>query len=288
MRNTTYLSILLFIFIYLDSANAATQVSCSHPEICRLAKIIFTENNARDFEFNTLVTIAGDPHEYEPSTLEVKNLIKTPILIAGPNELNPWIKKVNYQRSKIEGLKTISVQIAKSDYAIYKGATHEALSHFWLYPKIFCSLKNTMEAQFISLKMLPISIAKKDCNVEVVKIENELRETLKNIKMPVILTHDALLPLMESLSDNPAGVVAIKGSGHHQEASPKSVKKLYDALAAPKAIWIEETGIKVPSNILAKKRPGDLTVDIDTANTQGMEYFQILKNLNEKLKALKK
>ena len=286
MRNTTYLSILLFVFIYLGNASAATQVSCSHPEICRLAKIIFNENDARDYEFTTIVTIAGDPHEYEPSSQEVKNLIKAPILVAGPSELNPWIKKVNYQRSKISNAKTINIQIAKKDYALYPGATQEALSHFWLYPQIFCSLKATMEAQFISLKMLPISISKKDCHADVLKIENDLRETLKAIKTPIILTHDALLPLLESLSNNKDNVVAIKGSGHHQEATPKSVKKLYDALKAPKAIWIEETGIKVPTNILSKKRPADLTVNIDTAKTEGLEYFQILKNLNEKLKAL--
>lgn len=261
-------------------------LSCSHPEICRLAKIIIDENKAPNYSFTTLVSISSDPHDYEPTTTEVKNLIKADILISGPTELNPWVKKVNYQRSKIPNVKSINVQIDKKDYAFYHGGTHEALSHFWLYPKIFCSLKSRLEAELVAAKLLVLQPTKKSCDDAVLKIENDLRGTLKNINIPVVLTHDALLPLLESLATTPSEVVAIKGSGHHHEATPRAVKKLYDALKKPKVIWVEETGINVPANIMAKKRPTDLTVKIDTANTEGMEYFQILSAFNEKLKAI--
>ena len=117
------------------------------------------------------------------------------------------------------------------------------------------------------------------------RIEKELTNTLAQIKKPVVLTHDALLPLLGTLSGKDATVVAIKGSGHHQEATPASVKKLYDALKAPTVIWIEEVGIKVPANILAKKRSTDITIDLDTANSEGLHYFQVLESLNTKLKA---
>jgi ABC-type Zn uptake system ZnuABC Zn-binding protein ZnuA len=275
--------LLLFIlanFIALPKGFAAVTIACSHPEICRLAKIVYTENHVKDASFESVIKIVGDPHEYEPSVSEVKALIMAPLLITGPVELNPWIKKVNYQRSKTANIKTINLPLEDFDFAFYPNASHEALSHFWLYPKLFCSLKEKLE------KALAFPVTK-TCAAEERKVEESLQSTLENIKLPIVLTHDALLPILESLSKNKKNIVAIKGSGHHQETSAKSVKLLYDALKSPKAIWVQEKGINVPQNILTKKRPEDLTINIDTANSDGNSYFQILNELNEKLKAIK-
>lgn len=255
--------------------------------MCRLAKLILTENKVEDVEFKNVVKIVGDPHEYEPTTTEVKDLIKAEILIAGPVELNPWIKKVNYQRSKSGQLKTISIPLSKDELSLYPGGNHEALSHFWLYPRIFCALKTKLETQMISQNLFKLQHNTDTCAGEVTKIEAELKTSIQNIKYPVVLTHDALLTFLESLSDKHSKVVAIKGSGHHQETSPKSVKKLYDALKEPKVIWVEEQGINIPQNIMSKKRANDLTLKIDTANSLGTSYFPVLSELNEKLKALK-
>lgn len=272
----------------LGAASAATTISCSHPELCTLAQSIFAENRMKDFQFENLVAIAGDPHEYEPTTTEIKNLIKANILIAGPVELNPWIKKVNYQRSKTVALKTLNIPMDKAEYALYPKASHEALSHFWLYPKIYCTLKTKLEEQLVANNLLVVLGTKKSCSAEAQKIESELQTTLQALKLPVVLTHDALLPLMENLSKNSANVVAIKGSGHHTEASPQSVKKLYDALKKPQVIWIEEKGINVPKNILSKKRANDLTINIDTANSvESINYFPTLYELNDKLKVIR-
>jgi ABC-type Zn uptake system ZnuABC Zn-binding protein ZnuA len=278
---------LLQFFMYLAPAEAKTLVSCSHIELCRVAKIIFAENHNDNFEFQSLVTIMGDPHEFEPTTSEIKNLIQAKILISGPLELNPWIKKVNYQRSKLTNLITINVPLEDKDYAQYLSISHEPLSHFWLYPKIFCALKSHMEDQFVHLKYIP-NISKNNlCELMDIKISKELKETIKKLNLPIVLTHDALQPLLESLSTNSEKIVAIKGSGHHTEASPQTVKKLYDALSAPKVVWIIEKNISVPQNILSKKRKEDLEVKIDTANSNGLNYFQVLQTLNDQLKALK-
>ncbi len=287
MKHILKLAIFTCLFNYLPELKAGTIISCSHPELCTLAQTIFTENHMKDSQFVNLVAISGDPHEYEPSTTEVKNLIKADILVAGPVELNPWIKKVNYQRSKTVALKTLNIPLDKNDYAAYPGASHEALSHFWLYPRIYCTLKTKLEAQFVAANLLVMSPTKKSCANEALKIETELQTTLHSMKLPVVLTHDALLPLLETVSKNKATVVAIKGSGHHSEATPKSVKKLYDALKAPQVVWVEEKGINVPQNILSKKRKNDLTINIDTANSvESLSYFPTLYELSSKLKAL--
>lgn len=287
MRHILKLVIFISLINYLPALKADTIVSCSHPQLCTLAQKIFTENHMKNYKFVNLVAISGDPHEYEPSSAEVKNLIKADILIAGPVELNPWIKKVNYQRSKL-ALRTFNIPMENKEYSLYPNASHEALSHFWLYPKIYCALKTKLEDQLVAANILAALPAKKLCSNEALKIENDLQATMESLKLPVVLTHDALLPLMESLSKNSANVVAIKGSGHHSEATSKSVKKLYDALQKPQVIWVEEKGINIPQNIMSKKRANDLTVKIDTAYaTESQNYFPILNELNEKLKVIK-
>lgn len=288
MKTHLIFILLVSLISYLPSVSSARVISCSHPEMCRLAQIILSENKVTDNEFKNVVKIVGDPHEYEPTTTEVKDLIKAEILIAGPVELNPWIKKVNYQRSKAPLLKTLNIPLTKAELALYPGGNHEALSHFWLYPKIFCALKTKLEAQLISQNIMKAQASKNPCPEEATKIENEFKTTIQNIKVPLVLTHDALLTFLESVStDNHTKVVAIKGSGHHQETSPKSVKKLYDALKEPKVIWVDEVGINIPQNIVSKKRSTDISLKIDTANSTGSSYFPVLSELNEKLKAIK-
>ena len=288
MKRHLNLLLLISLISYLPAISSAHVISCSHPEMCRLAQIILSENKVADIEFKNVVKIVGDPHEYEPTTTEVKDLIKAEILIAGPAELNPWIKKVNYQRSKSTQSKTLSIPLTKEELTLYPGGNHEALSHFWLYPKIFCALKSKLEAQLVSQNIMKAQGSKNICPEEAKKIEADLKATIQNIKLPLVLTHDALLTFLESVStDSHNKVVAIKGSGHHQETSPKSVKKLYDALKEPKVIWVDELGINIPQNIVSKKRNTDLTVKIDTANSTGNSYFPVLNELNEKLKAIK-
>ena len=288
MKYISQLAIFICLFSYLGELKADTIISCSHPELCKLTKIIFAENNKLDSQFVNLVAIKGDPHEYEPTSSEVKNLIKANILVSGPIALNPWIKKVNYQRSKSLSLKTLNIPLDNNDNLAYPNANHETLSHFWLYPKVYCAIKTKLESQLVAQNLLVISSEKKSCSSEALKIESELQTTLHSLKLPVVLTHDALLPLLEVLSKNKAMVVAIKGSGHHSEATPQSVKKLYDALRAPQVIWIVEKGINISQNILSKKRSNDLTINIDTANSiDSSSYFPTLDELNAKLKAIK-
>ena len=288
MKYILKLAIFTCIFGNLQLLQAETIISCSHPELCKLTKIIFTENNVLAYQFVNLVTIKGDPHEYEPTSSEVKNLIKANILIAGPVPLNPWIKKVNYQRSKNSSVKTLNIPLDLNDSSAYPNASLETLSHFWLYPRVYCALKSKLETQLVAMKLIVMESEKKLCLEEAVKIESVLESTLQSMKYPIILTHDALLPLMEFLTKNKATVVAIKGSGHHSEATPQSVKKLYDALKAPQVIWVEEKGINIPPNILSKKRKNDLTINIDTANSSdSLSLFPTLYELSNKLKAIK-
>jgi ABC-type Zn uptake system ZnuABC Zn-binding protein ZnuA len=256
---------------------SAGMLACSHPELCKLAAVLADENHLRDLETKSLINMTGDPHEYEPSTAEIKALMSAPVLIIGPSELNPWIKKIHFQRSKNPALKTISLPFEKKMLDSYPKALAETLSHFWLYPKIYCAFKHQLTAE---LKKNGENVTEKNCDSE--KVEKELRTALLKIKKPLILTHDALLPLLASLAPGEQ-IVAIKGSGHHQEAGIDAIKKMYQALEAPSVIWIVESGINVPQNILNKIRPTDFIIKIDTANSSNTKTFSVLTELAQKL-----
>lgn len=273
------IAIIIFGLIVFK-ANATSTISCSHTELCKMANVIIAENRLNNISTKNLIYITGDPHEFEPSTFEIKNLISAPILITGPNELNPWIKKIILKRSKLKNVKTISLLFNQQILSLYPEAHPEELSHFWLYPKVFCALKAQLE---IELKNIGFNtLAHKSCDFQ--NIENQLRSSLSKTTLPVIITHSALLPLLLSLDSNKTRpIIAIKGSGDHEEASTASVKKMYDVLKYKKIIWVLETGISVPPNITNKIRPTDLVIKLDTANSQEERPFSDLVELTNQL-----
>lgn len=271
---------ILSLYLFAFSAFAEPLIYCSHPQLCKMVDFIAHDNKITNLKTEVLVTISGDPHEYEPTAAEIKKLINVPILLFGPNELNPWIKKIIYQRSKKTTSKSIDLAFSPSDLELYPKANTEALSHFWLYPKIYCSLLLKLEKELA--KLYPAQNFLHRCDFQTP--ENELQTALQKNNLPLILTHDALLPLMLSLAKNKrAAITAIKGSGHHEEVGPLAIKKMYDALKAPQVIWIIEAGINVPPIILNKRRPLDKIIQLDTANSTNDIPFSILHELSVKL-----
>lgn len=283
----------VFLFFSLYAKEVFPQTfACAHPELCKMAQLIFFENNIQNHQLKNLVNIAGDPHEFEPSPLEIKNLLTEKILLGGPLELNPWSFKINYQRAKNKKLLSLDILFTQEDFSFYPKASPEHLSHFWLYPKIYCAFKKRMEEKFIESHFLKGKTSSEKCNDEREKIEIKIAHTLTQLPYPIIFTHEALLPLFLSLSGKKDYFVAIKGSGHHDEATPQSMKKIYDLFKYPKVIWVVENKINIPSHILSKKRPADITIQIDTDDTDlagaPASYFALLNSLNMKLQGIKK
>jgi ABC-type Zn uptake system ZnuABC Zn-binding protein ZnuA len=273
------LIIFSFILINLQVASAVTY-SCSHPELCRMGQIILNENKSQDINLENIIVPSGDPHEFEPSIHDIKNLIQAPNLLVGPVELNPWIKNISYQRTKEKNLKTVTFPLPDFSTAEYPTKESEALGHFWLYPKIYCHFKKLLSEELKFKNVIK-------CNANL--IENNILTDLKNINMPIILTHDALLPLLQKLATNKSQIIALKGSTHHGEVSAAAVKKVYDGLKSPKVIWILENNIATSENIKSKIRSTDIIIKIDTAKSINMiNDFSILELLHEKLKEIRK
>jgi ABC-type Zn uptake system ZnuABC Zn-binding protein ZnuA len=286
---------LLFIAIYGFSSNlfaAKEVIHCSHSEICSLASKILDESLV---ELKSEVVIVGDPHDFVPKSDSIKKLMDAKILLSGPNALNPWMKKINDQRNKSAEKKTLFLSIDSKFRSIYPQASGEALAHFWLYPSIYCSQLSQLykELEKNNLKLLlksnPLSLEK--CAEQAALLDKEFAEALLKLKYPIILTHDALYAYILKVNPDPFKVLAIKGSGHHEEASPQSIKKLYQMLKNQKVVWLEEKGIHVPENVMNKKRKDDIVIFLDTAKSMNKANDQMvsqtLKDFITKLNEIK-
>lgn len=248
----------LFLFFFLVSCKtfAFETVACSHPEICRL----ISHTTLNQVPTKSLIVISGDPHEFEPSSNQVKELLTAKILVVGPQELNPWIKKILYQRAKDKSIITFNLEINETISKKYS-TNKEPLSHFWLYPEIYCDMKKQL-AEWIIFKQNKIA-TNLTCNYE--SQIKSLETSLQKITTPIVLSHDALLPLLNYHSKNKLKVLTLKGSGHHDDVSPQAIKELYNALKFPKVIWVFEKNINIPTNIASKIRNTDKQINIDTA-----------------------
>lgn len=273
---------ILFVTIFglfLLSINiSASTLYCSNYELCRMADIL--TNKA--LKTQTLVVANGDPHEFEPTTQEVKELLTRSPLLVGPSELHPWLKKIIYQRSKNPNLITYSLNFKTDVIDVYKNATHESLSHFWLYPDIYCQFKNDLgEWKWIKDQKIHIN---SNCNKN--QIEQKISAKLKNVQFPIILSHDALMPLLKYYGkDVHLSILSLKGSGHHDEVSAQSVKELYSLMNKSKLIWIVEKNITIPTNIQNKIRNSDLKINIDTSRSLNeVDDFSILNSLFDEFK----
>lgn len=242
---------ILFIYILFiaPSVFATTEVSCSHPEICKLISY-YSDGQIKTFP---LVNINSDPHEFEPTTNEIKALIKAKNLIIGPLELHPWLRKISYQRNKISGQKTFQLKVSKEVTDYYKSQNVEALSHFWLYPMARCDLKKQLD-----------SVLKLSKACEYKTIEKNIREKLAKVNYPIILTHDALHPFISFYSGNLINIIPLKGSGHHDEVSFDAIKKLSKVLANNKATWIIEQNISIPISIKKQIKDSSRIIKLDT------------------------
>lgn len=273
-----YKIFLIVITCFANLSFAKINIACTHLEVCRLI------NMSAPDAFNTkiLVLTKGDPHEFEPSIDQIKELLNADILISGPLELNPWMKKIYYQRLKNIKLVTFSLKIHPAYIQKYGKDNLEALSHFWLYPDVFCDMKNQM-INWIK-NQLKIQKIQNACNTK--DIELKLTNVLSKTKSPIILSHDALYPLFKAYKSETLKVIPLKGSGHHDEVSPDTVKGLYNILKEKKVIWILEKNINIPANILSKVRPTDKVIEIETGISSTTEINSDFPVLSELIKEL--
>lgn len=240
---------LLFIFnLY------AKVISCTHPALCEVVSSVLDE---KDIQIESPIIFGGDPHHFEPSPSTIKKLYQSDLLISGPTDLHRWWK--SGARSEKEIVLTIDADRFK-------------LSHFWLYPEINCQLK---KRAFEELAKKNLKVIPPTCTQTSMMVKNIANKA-------VILGHDALTPLIEDLKGFP---IALKGSHHHDEISPATLKKVALLLAKEtRVIWILDKGSILPPSVSKLIRKTDLVYEIDVEK-RGKESGDSIEALLKKIES---
>lgn len=175
---------------------------------------------------------------------------------------------------------TLQLKVSSEDEKHYPQSSRGALAHFWAYPEVLCRLRKEIWQQLRSWDATRV-VETPTCP------ERELEVKLRHIrpsKRPVILFHNALEPLLRLAK---LDVFSIRSSHHHDEFSPRELKKLDDLLKRhEKVLWIVEPQLKNQQVLMQKIRRSDAKIEVDlqspTLTPQGLLDLlitQLEKNL---------
>lgn len=220
------------------------------------------------------VIFIGDHHHYEPNSNVIKTFIQAPLLVTGPKALHPWLTAIAKKRD--QSLKTIDARIDIKFSEIYQSKNTEVLAHFWLYPEIACDFLAQYQQKLKKNQIKINSVTENECLNKFKSNWNSLVLSAKKIKMPIVLTHDALIPLFKTLNLN---VLALKGSNHHEEISPDAVKTLYKETKNTRLIWIQEDGFEIPVAIKRLIKNNDIIIKLDTNGKSGDDVADVIKKI---------
>lgn len=274
-------TIAFFLGFSRNTINASSnknneKILCAHPQICNLLSIITAKENV-----SSVVVFVGDHHHYEPDAKVVKTFIQAPLLITGPKALHPWLNKIIKKRSSTNV--TIDAKITPTFFQKYQTNNQETLAHFWLYPDIACDILMQYKNELKKINYPTKEISQYECLERFKNISLKMKAITANIKRPIVITHDALLPLFKSLNAN---VISLKGSSHHEEIAPKVVKTLSQELKNNSVIWIQESGFEVPHVIKKLIKKDDLVVQVDPNGKMGENIEETLNQIALKLSAI--
>lgn len=240
------------------------QIACSHPQVCRLIDWMY-DDKAIQTSF-PIGQITGDPHHFEPSPKDLKSLLEAPLLVSAPLQLQPWLRGVLRQRTRNQELNTLTLSTTNfKNY--YPRASRESLAHFWLFPEAICSMAEQINV-FLREEYKNDSEEPLEYKIDCQKIQKQLAQSFKNFQeqtgYTLILTHDALTPLLKKYE---VKHLALRSSGHGDRINSRHLRELENLINQSKytpLIWVEEDQLLKNSQLQAKKRDFDLTLNLTT------------------------
>lgn len=265
-----FISLFLISDLILSSQNrpAFKSISCTHKFYCNLAQKLITLKQNTSIRYFHPPTTKSDPHHFSPHSKTIKLLIASDYLLTGPELLSPWAASIIQLKSKQHSHNVFSWELTQKKHA---------LAHLWLYPKLFCAYQKALKNQLANWQ-LELKTTSTSCDLNFETTQKKYQQSLKQyFKLPVIITHDSLSPLFETLG---LEYFVIKSQGHHQQISLKTLKGLQNFLQLhPQVIWIYEAQIHLALSIQKKLRAKDFWFKIDTAgknNNGPFQFYDIL------------
>jgi ABC-type Zn uptake system ZnuABC Zn-binding protein ZnuA len=249
---------LCIAFIYASAGVARPPqevISCTHVQVCNAIQFVIG-TDAKYKVKNLIDTQHEDPHHFEPSVGDIKSLMRAKLLVLPPLTLQPWLKGIKNKR-----------QSPSKTYVL-----EEKNGHFWLDYTSLCSIINQI-ATFLPTPHLSITDSCKNTKKSLLSAKLN-----KNI---FILLHNSMGNYFKELE---LEYFALKGHGHHEKYSAKSLKKVLKIKKKNKNIvWIYEKQIPVPNSLSNYVSKDDTIIKINTLGRLGTSPFEVLNQLNKEL-----
>lgn len=248
-----------------------------------------------------LVPIGVDPHEYEISLKQIKDLENTDLFLYNGSGLEHWGEKISKNLSEknksiINASKYVDLLDVENDHSHESQSDHDHGDkdpHIWLDPM---NLEKTAKVVCEQLKKLDKENSENyDANYlelskKLKKLDNRYKTELKSKKQDTILvSHKAFAYLA-----NRYGLkqIAVTGISPHSEPSPKSLSKLIDitkeknikyiffeVLSSPKSV--EMIASEADLEVLTLNPIGGITTD---QFKSGIDYIDLMEENLENLK----
>ena len=264
---------LFILFVLIKEVNAT--ISCVDVNSCLLLKEISPKGSSSEI----LIKKIKDPHHFHPSQKQLKKMLKASKLILAPLELSPWQRSVINKKANQSKLIILSTKHSPIK------ANLEALSHFWLHPKLICFQKIALATQLKEKWQMKITPPSCDKEEIIQKHFEALKEKFSNKKL--VLTHNALEPLLKNVFGN---VLALKGSHHGENITTKSIKELVtfkkESKEKKNLYWIIEEQIGIPRNVKNMLGKDDKVLYIKSTLSQNDNIYTVLNTLLAKLREI--
>jgi zinc transport system substrate-binding protein len=243
----------------------------------------------------TNITPAGsEPHEYEPTTVQIRDIYESKLFVFNGAGLDPWADKIQENLGKT-GVKTVNMSskfnILNSVEASEKGNQDP---HIWLSPSMYKQQVEVIRDQLVTMTTNSTNKNIYNNNADLLlkdltKLETEFKTRLSKCdKKEIMTSHDFLQYLAR---DYGFSVVSINGLSPDREPSSlelaettklirdKKIKYIFtETLASPKLAQTiaAETGAQ---NLILNPLEGLTKDEIDS----GKDYISIQKENLESL-----
>lgn len=233
---------------------------------------IAEEIGRENINLDILVPIGVDPHDYELSLKEIKDLEKTDLFLYNGAGLENWGEKIADDLTKkgkvvIDASTKVELLDSKDDHDYDSEEQHEEESHgskdphIWLDPINMEKIAKALTEQLQNLDEKNRELYQKnyeDFAKKITTLDNDYKEQLKNKKQNTILvSHKAF-----SYLANRYGLeqIAVTGISPHAEPSPKSISKLIDITREKNIEYIFFEVLSSPKSVQTIANEADLKV----------------------------
>lgn len=269
-----FLTGFLFLALIQSSLAVDTKLVCAHHQLCNLVLELLDRGEHKKLQA-AFVNENSDPHETSLAPALLKIYYQAKYLILPDPALAPWLTSV------LKNRKAMDTFVAEVSSESITGSYPGALAHFWLYERELCALNQSLAAKLKAwgLKLRPHATECASARFRI--LAKKLKAGLYD--QMVILTHNALAPLLESLG---ARFIILKSGAHAHELSPDVFKEVHQLLEKYKSLlWIVESEIGLPPQLSSLIRTEDKKVVVKVSGRYGESTFTPLEELSALLNA---